>query len=972
MPLSQPNPKNANRHRKSVVADLEQQIRTPMNTIIGLSSAEVAKGSDEQQSEAFQKINAAANSLMGILDELLSISKVDDGHLRINQEIFDVESVIADACDVDAEAFIAKKAELIVNIDPRISTKLLGDGTQVWQALRRLLDYAAANLGGGEAYLTVTRKSQTPEDESLKFIVYSTVAEERQEAVSQECGLAPGPDGQVELGPDIAAITQLVENNHGEIIFEETAPGEILCIFVLPFARVAASIPTIGISFADKFRNLRGKQALLVSACQPLRENLATVLQTVNMTSVTAASCAEAVSSLENAVSQRRLPDVVVLDLQLPDLDPKLIADFFKRAGLPPAPCLAFAHPATFERYEEGLKASGLTLADVGVSDCLEKPALPQTTFSQVSCFLRKTVSIGKEPFIVNLPEATTVSTPQLSLGAFSENKIDWQSVARFLHGFNQQDALQRLGNNYDLYGKMLSDFYRNLEKEIGEWNAPRATFDPEALRVSAHNLKSMAGYVGADRLRDVAMRTEAVCKEGAAPEKFAATLRELMGACKLTLHILQTAHQNSLSEPDNTAALRKLLSAAEFCECDLAKLYCRELRSGLKTWPENVIAAIRQDVNEFKFSEVAQMLRDRGVNDGAVLPHSDLPVILVIDDSPEAIGILYSLFADECRFCATTSGPLALEWLAKFHADLILLDVVMPQMNGIKVYKKIRECPHAQSTPIIFISGVSENDVEREVLNLGAADYILKPYNVATVQAKVHNQLALKKKHDQLVNTLREQRAALTQTQEAVIHGMAHLAEYRENFTGQHLKRIKEYTAILANKLHDLHPEMLSLLDVHYMVALAPVHDIGKVGIRDNILKKMGPLTNEEYEEMKRHTIYGADVIERTREDLGINNFVMDMARQIVTNHHERYDGSGYPYGLKGAEIPLAARIVALADVYDALTSERPYKPAISHARTAEIITKGDSRTRPEHFDPLILQAFMEAQDEFSRVSGH
>lgn len=962
-------PENPSRHRQSFITELEQQIRMPMNTIIGLSSVEINKNTEPEQAETFQKINTAATDLMKSIDSLLSVSKLEAGRLQINQEIFDVESVIADACATGFPRNNETGNELVVNIDPRISSKLLGDGTQMWLILKKLLAFFSANTTQGEIYVTAARKSQTRENESLKFFIYSTVGPEREDATMRACGIRPDVSGQTKMESDIAEICQNTENNGGEIIFESAGPQELICVLVLPFARVADNIPSIGTFFAEKYLHFRDRRALLAVARETLSDNLVAILEIAGMRCRTANSTARALECLGAAVDGGETPDIIIADMDMPDFSPQSFTRFFTERRMAPVPCLAFAAPGKFEQYEQQLKDQGMALNEAGVTDSLEKPAGIRDVLSKLACFLHKTVNIGKEPFTVNLPEATTVSTPQLPLRTFPEKKIDWQAVARFLTNFDQENALKRLSNNYDLYGKMLADFYRNLEKEIGDWGGFTGIIDRARLRVSAHNIKSMAAYVGAEKLREISLKTENACEDGAGD--LDDRLREFMSLCETTLQELQNAHQTSLNEPDNTAALKDLYSAVQFHDCDLSLKALGRFQPGQKTWPAKTLAAIRQDIHEFKFTEVAQLLEDNGITEGAPLPADNLPTLLIVDDSPEAIDILYNLFSDECHFCAATSGQMALNWLEKFCADLIMLDVVMPQMNGIKAYKKIRETPHAQNTPIIFISGVSEIDVEREVLNLGAADYILKPYNVATVQAKVHNQLALKKQHDQLANTVKKQRDALTQTQEAIIHGMAHLAEYRESYTGQHLRRIKCYTGMLAEEIHKAHPDLLTEMDVHYITALSPVHDIGKVGIRDNILKKMGPLTIEEFEEMKRHTVYGADVIQRTRDDLGISNFVMDMARQIVTNHHEHYDGSGYPYGLKGEEIPLAARIVALADVYDALTSERPYKSALPHAEAVHIITHGDGRTSPEHFDPKVLEAFTAVAEDFHRVAS-
>ena len=256
--------------------------------------------------------------------------------------------------------------------------------------------------------------------------------------------------------------------------------------------------------------------------------------------------------------------------------------------------------------------------------------------------------------------------------------------------------------------------------------------------------------------------------------------------------------------------------------------------------------------------------------------------------------------------------------------------------------------------------------------------DYITKPFEVEEVRVRVKTHLSLRLAQQQLVRQnellekrVRERTQELVLTQEVTIDSIAALAEYRDPETGDHIMRTKHYVLLLATHLRS-HPRFREMLDdttIDLLYRSAPLHDIGKVGVHDAILLKPGSLTAEEFEEMKRHTIYGRDALAAAERKLGGNSFLRT-AKELTHTHHEKWDGSGYPQGLKGEEIPLAGRLMALADVYDALISKRPYKPAFPHQQAVKIITQGDGRTMPHHFDQDILAAFDSLGDAFKDIA--
>jgi putative two-component system response regulator len=355
---------------------------------------------------------------------------------------------------------------------------------------------------------------------------------------------------------------------------------------------------------------------------------------------------------------------------------------------------------------------------------------------------------------------------------------------------------------------------------------------------------------------------------------------------------------------------------------------------------------------------------------------HDTRPKILIVDDERFYINVLVELLRDNYRTAVARNGERALALVrAEAPPDLILLDVIMPEMDGYEVCRRLKADPGTAQIPVIFLTIKSEVDDEIRGFQLGAVDYISKPVSPPIVKARVANHLALrraqealKKQNRSLERRVAERTAEISRTQDVAIFSLASLAETRDNETGNHIRRTQSYVRILATYLRE-NPRFRKVLKAQYIELLyksAPLHDIGKVGVPDSILLKPGKLDAAEWEEMKRHAAYGKEAIERAESTLGSTSF-LNIAKEIAWTHHERWDGSGYPRALKGDQIPISGRLMALADVYDALISKRVYKSAYPHTDVVEII-RGE---RGRHFDPDVVDAFLALQDEFQAIAA-
>ena len=341
---------------------------------------------------------------------------------------------------------------------------------------------------------------------------------------------------------------------------------------------------------------------------------------------------------------------------------------------------------------------------------------------------------------------------------------------------------------------------------------------------------------------------------------------------------------------------------------------------------------------------------------------------VLLVDDNTTNLQLLHeTLDGRGYKLLIAKNGRSALAIAQKAKPSLILLDIMMPEMDGYEVCRRLKADENTVHIPVIFITALADDEDEAKGLRMGAVDYITKPINPELVRARVHNHLQLKRHQDNLEELVAERTRRLALTQAVTIESLATLAEYRDPETGGHIKRTQNYVKALAAHLKD-HPRYRDELNdeiIDLLYLSAPLHDLGKVGVRDNVLLKAGRLTDDEFEEMKKHTIYGEEALRITEQKLGGDSF-LQYAKEIAYTHQEKWDGTGYPQGLKGDEIPLSGRLMALADVYDALISKRVYKPPFPHEKAVEIIVEG----RDKHFDPDLVEAFLELEDTFRNIA--
>ena len=366
-----------------------------------------------------------------------------------------------------------------------------------------------------------------------------------------------------------------------------------------------------------------------------------------------------------------------------------------------------------------------------------------------------------------------------------------------------------------------------------------------------------------------------------------------------------------------------------------------------------------------------------------ATFDPDEKPTVLLVDDTPEDLTLMSALLEDTYRVKVADRGDKAIKIAASDNPpDLILLDIMMPEMDGYEVCRVLKSSETTRGIPVIFLAAKMTLEDEQKGLAAGAVDYLIKPVFSSLLLARVAAQIALKAnadwrrmrdeflrdKNDYLEQQVTRRTHEVMAVLDVTILAMTSLAETRDSDTGNHIRRTQHYVQALARhlKTHVRFANELSDAAIDVLFKAAPLHDIGKVGIPDRILLKPAQLTPEEFEIMKTHTTLGCDAIQQAEQIVGTRVDFLRVAKEIALSHQEKWDGSGYPQGLAGDDIPLSARLMAVADVYDALISERVYKAAMPHDRAVGVVFQG----RGAHFDPDMVDAFIEIQSEFQAIA--
>ncbi|GHU50604.1 response regulator [Clostridia bacterium] len=354
---------------------------------------------------------------------------------------------------------------------------------------------------------------------------------------------------------------------------------------------------------------------------------------------------------------------------------------------------------------------------------------------------------------------------------------------------------------------------------------------------------------------------------------------------------------------------------------------------------------------------------------------------IMMVDDNHAHLTTGKEILKNHYEVYDMPSASKMFKFLEKVTPELIISDVDMPDMDGYAIIKKLKSDPRWESIPVMFLTSKFDDVDELRGLELGAVDYVQKPFSAPRLLKRIENQILIAEQREEIMkqsmriqeynNTLelkvKESVGQVLELQTALLNTVAELVEFRDDITGGHTYRTQRYFQVLIDemKILKLYEEQWEKWNVPFVVSSAQLHDVGKIAISDTILKKPGKLTDEEFDEMKKHTSIGVTIIERIEGNTSKNEF-LQYAKIIAGTHHEKWDGSGYPYALSGEQIPLLGRLMAICDVYDALIAERPYKKPFTQVEAIDIILKG----RGSHFDPQLVDIFMNVTAKFDKIA--
>ena len=348
---------------------------------------------------------------------------------------------------------------------------------------------------------------------------------------------------------------------------------------------------------------------------------------------------------------------------------------------------------------------------------------------------------------------------------------------------------------------------------------------------------------------------------------------------------------------------------------------------------------------------------------------------LFLVDDDMTNLTVGKKALSSYYNVFTLNSGAVMLEMLENIQPDLILLDVNMPEMDGYEAIKLLKANEKTAPIPVIFLTALNNEEMELKGFSFGATDYIAKPFSTPLLLKRIEVHLLVETQKQELLffnknltRLVEEKTRTIVKLKNAILSTLAELVEYRDEMTGVHILRTQRYIKVLmdAMKNYGVYADEVSKLDEELVLQSCQLHDVGKIAIRDSVLLKPGKLTPDEFELIKTHTTFGEKVMINLKEKTNDSNFV-EYARIFAIAHHEHWDGNGYPKGLKGEDIPLLGRIMAIADVYDALVTDRPYKKAFPHEKAVKIIIEG----RGGHFDPVLADLFKKINHEFEQIAA-
>ena len=1027
------------------LANMSHELRTPLNAVIGLADLLTDDGRlPEDVQDNLHKISSAGNTLLSIVNDILDISKIESGNFALTPVEYHVASLLNDTVTLVTSRVREKLITFRLEISDDLPSKLFGDDLRVRQIFNNLLSNAIKYTHTGSVTLGVRCERAYPGESAggndgegrvesgngggsdsggvwVDITVTDTGIGIRREDFeklftdyNQVDALATRKIEGTGLGLPITK--RLVESMGGDITVEsEYGVGSTFRARILQGYVTDEPIgPVVGENLRQ-FRynenkrhfvsalvraDLSWAKVLVVDDLQANLDVAAGLMRKYRMQ-------VDCVLSGQAAIDRIRLGKpayhAIFMDHMMPDMDGIEAADRIR--GLD-------------SDYARTIPIIALTAnAVVGAEDLfyehsfqafITKPIDIMRLDSVIQQWVKKPASglpAGDGPLQPTdgdegemSGDAIALPTPDTEIAEIPEDGDDAGPVID-IPGINIEKGLSNCAGDRKIYLSILRSYIADISSVFPK--VREVTEDTlSAYRVAVHGIKGSSATIGAEHVSAAAAHLEELAKGG----DLTGILAENEAMLRDTEYLVTSIRswfdrqagdlaKPTVSAPD-PALLDRLRRLCEEFDVDGITEVMDKLDSAYYERDGDLVAWLKDKVETMDYDQAAERIAEHEsrqkyayVNamqlfqDRRYPPEASRRRIIFVDDNLPSLTQGMSILKTFYRVYPASSAEKLFELLETVIPDLILLDIEMPGTDGYDTAKKLKTDPRFFDVPIIFLTAKSDEDSELEGFNLGAADYISKPFSGPILLKRIEkelliarqrkdlltNQANLKDYAENLDQKIHEKTEEVFHLQNAILSTVADLVEFRDELTGGHVARTRLYLKALIDEMADkgIYTEEVSGWNMDFFLASAQLHDVGKIAIPDLILNKPDKLTPEEFEIMKTHVTVGVDAIEKIISKTDEEAFLRHTL-YIAGTHHERWDGTGYPIGLKGLNIPLEGRLMAIADVYDALISDRSYKKAYSHEEACRVIIDGAG----SHFDPLLIEVFRGVSDEFARIS--